>query len=92
MGMVEETHTNGTFKEYIAIQLDHVQQILGTLQAAEVDTECWIDALNKGLVTIAKDGLTQINTKQTILCDNAAAIFRANTTFGHGIKHYTTTD
>eukprot|EP00957_Ditylum_brightwellii_P132313 10088877-Ditylum_brightwellii.AAC.1 len=34
----------------------------------------------------------QINTKQTIFCDNAAAISRANTTFGPGIKHYTTTD
>eukprot|EP00957_Ditylum_brightwellii_P086220 6560967-Ditylum_brightwellii.AAC.1 len=35
---------------------------------------------------------TQINTKQTILCNNAAAVSRANTTFGPGIKHYTTTD
>eukprot|EP00957_Ditylum_brightwellii_P193662 14747618-Ditylum_brightwellii.AAC.1 len=57
MDMVEERHTNGTFVEYIAAQLDYVQWILGTLQAAEVDTVCWIDALNKGLVTIATDGL-----------------------------------
>eukprot|EP00957_Ditylum_brightwellii_P031090 2355125-Ditylum_brightwellii.AAC.1 len=56
MGMVEETHANGTFEEYIAVQPDHVKQILGTLQAAEVDIEYWIDALNKGLVTIAMDG------------------------------------
>eukprot|EP00957_Ditylum_brightwellii_P197160 15021741-Ditylum_brightwellii.AAC.1 len=34
----------------------------------------------------------QINTKQKILCDNAAAVSRANTTFGPGIKHYTTAD
>eukprot|EP00957_Ditylum_brightwellii_P044306 3361949-Ditylum_brightwellii.AAC.1 len=56
IGMVEETHTNGTFEEYIAAQPEHVKWILGTLQAAEVDTEYWIDALNKGLVTIARDG------------------------------------
>eukprot|EP00957_Ditylum_brightwellii_P007181 545327-Ditylum_brightwellii.AAC.1 len=34
----------------------------------------------------------QINTKQTILCDDTAAVSRANTTFGPGIKHYTTAD
>eukprot|EP00957_Ditylum_brightwellii_P032975 2500402-Ditylum_brightwellii.AAC.1 len=34
----------------------------------------------------------QINTKQTILCDNAAAVSRANTTLSPGIKHYTTAD
>eukprot|EP00957_Ditylum_brightwellii_P065442 4964247-Ditylum_brightwellii.AAC.1 len=49
MGMLKEMHTNGTFKEYIAAQPDHMKWILGTLQAAEVDTEYWIDALNKGL-------------------------------------------
>eukprot|EP00957_Ditylum_brightwellii_P204949 15341511-Ditylum_brightwellii.AAC.2 len=57
MGRMEETHTHGTFIEYIAVEPDHVQQILGTLQAAEVDTEYWINALNKGLVTIAMDSL-----------------------------------
>eukprot|EP00957_Ditylum_brightwellii_P118046 9002786-Ditylum_brightwellii.AAC.1 len=56
MGMLEGTHTNGTFEEYIAVQLDHVKWILGTLQVAEVDAEYWIDALNKGLVTITMDG------------------------------------
>eukprot|EP00957_Ditylum_brightwellii_P106872 8153047-Ditylum_brightwellii.AAC.1 len=55
MGMTVETHTHGTFEDYIAAQPDHVQRILGTLQAAEVDTEYWIDTLNKGLVTIATD-------------------------------------
>eukprot|EP00957_Ditylum_brightwellii_P021875 1649351-Ditylum_brightwellii.AAC.1 len=35
---------------------------------------------------------TKINTKQTILYDNAAAVSRANTTFRPGIKHYTTAD
>eukprot|EP00957_Ditylum_brightwellii_P124271 9472883-Ditylum_brightwellii.AAC.1 len=34
----------------------------------------------------------QINTKQTILCNNAAAVSRANTTFGPGIRYYTTAD
>eukprot|EP00957_Ditylum_brightwellii_P204948 15341511-Ditylum_brightwellii.AAC.1 len=34
----------------------------------------------------------QINTKQTILCDNAAAVSRTNRIFGPGIKHYTTTE
>eukprot|EP00957_Ditylum_brightwellii_P091651 6978774-Ditylum_brightwellii.AAC.1 len=34
----------------------------------------------------------QINTKQTILCNNAGAVSRANTTFGPGIKHYITAD
>eukprot|EP00957_Ditylum_brightwellii_P201907 15327747-Ditylum_brightwellii.AAC.1 len=29
---------------------------MGNLQEAEVDAEYWIDALNKGLVTIATDG------------------------------------
>eukprot|EP00957_Ditylum_brightwellii_P114151 8702347-Ditylum_brightwellii.AAC.1 len=56
MGMAEGTHTIGTFEEYIAVQPDHVKRVLGTLQAAEVDTEYWIDALNKGLATIAMDG------------------------------------
>eukprot|EP00957_Ditylum_brightwellii_P040908 3097311-Ditylum_brightwellii.AAC.1 len=35
---------------------------------------------------------TQINTKQTILCNNAAAFSRSNTPFDPGIKHHTTTD
>eukprot|EP00957_Ditylum_brightwellii_P018606 1397937-Ditylum_brightwellii.AAC.1 len=34
----------------------------------------------------------QITTKQTILCNNAAAVSKANTTFGPGMKHYTTAD
>eukprot|EP00957_Ditylum_brightwellii_P119839 9144002-Ditylum_brightwellii.AAC.1 len=54
--MLEGTHTNGTFEDYIAVQLDHVKRILGNLQAAEIDAEYWIDALNKGLETIAMDG------------------------------------
>eukprot|EP00957_Ditylum_brightwellii_P043864 3326131-Ditylum_brightwellii.AAC.1 len=55
-GMMEVTLTNGTFEEYIAAQPDHVKRILGNLQVAEVNAEYWIDALNKGLVTIATDG------------------------------------
>eukprot|EP00957_Ditylum_brightwellii_P031627 2398967-Ditylum_brightwellii.AAC.1 len=43
------THTQGTFEDYVATQPHHVQRILGMLQTAEVDTEHWIDALNKGL-------------------------------------------
>eukprot|EP00957_Ditylum_brightwellii_P112424 8571008-Ditylum_brightwellii.AAC.1 len=54
-GMIEVTIANGTFEEYIAEQLGHVKQILGSLQVAEVYAEYWIDALNKGLVTIATD-------------------------------------
>eukprot|EP00957_Ditylum_brightwellii_P051860 3932809-Ditylum_brightwellii.AAC.1 len=53
---MEGTHTNGTFKEYIGAQPDHMKQILGNVQAAEVNSECWIDTLNRGLVTIATDG------------------------------------
>eukprot|EP00957_Ditylum_brightwellii_P010025 756592-Ditylum_brightwellii.AAC.1 len=48
--------TNGTFEDYIAAQPEHVKQILGNLQATEVDAEYRIDALNKGLVTIATNG------------------------------------
>eukprot|EP00957_Ditylum_brightwellii_P090097 6861360-Ditylum_brightwellii.AAC.2 len=55
-GMTEVMLTNVTFKDYIAAQLDHVKWILGNLQAAEVGAKYWIDALNKGLVTIATDG------------------------------------
>eukprot|EP00957_Ditylum_brightwellii_P003651 276250-Ditylum_brightwellii.AAC.1 len=32
----------------------------------------------------------QIKTKLIILCNNVATVSRANTTFGPGIKHYTT--
>eukprot|EP00957_Ditylum_brightwellii_P053297 4040791-Ditylum_brightwellii.AAC.1 len=149
MGMVAETHKHGTFEDYANVQPDHVQHILGTLYTADVDTEYWIDALNKGLITIVTNGSvanhmgyyatamhtdlkqlrfqcpcdgakslmtsyctelagilaalyllralspysqTQINTKQTVLCINAAVVSRANRTFGPGIKHYTTTD
>eukprot|EP00957_Ditylum_brightwellii_P182167 13879059-Ditylum_brightwellii.AAC.1 len=53
---MEETHTNVTFEEYIAAQPDYVKWILGNLQAAQVNAEYWIDALNKGLETIATDG------------------------------------
>eukprot|EP00957_Ditylum_brightwellii_P109573 8357000-Ditylum_brightwellii.AAC.1 len=49
------THTQGTFKDYVATQPHHVQWILSTLQTAEVDTEYWIDTLNKGIVTITTD-------------------------------------
>eukprot|EP00957_Ditylum_brightwellii_P090064 6858918-Ditylum_brightwellii.AAC.1 len=35
---------------------------------------------------------TQINTKQTILCNNAAVVSRANMPIGPGIKHYIATD
>eukprot|EP00957_Ditylum_brightwellii_P129567 9882868-Ditylum_brightwellii.AAC.2 len=56
MSTVTETHTQGTFEDYVATQPNHVQHILGMLQAAEVDTEYWIDALNKDLVMIATDG------------------------------------
>eukprot|EP00957_Ditylum_brightwellii_P137206 10461430-Ditylum_brightwellii.AAC.2 len=56
MGIMEGMHAHGTFEEYIAMQPDHVKLILGNLQTSEVDTEYWIDALNKGLVTIATDG------------------------------------
>eukprot|EP00957_Ditylum_brightwellii_P070826 5382224-Ditylum_brightwellii.AAC.1 len=34
----------------------------------------------------------QITTKQIILCNNVAAVSRANITIGPGIKHYTTAD
>eukprot|EP00957_Ditylum_brightwellii_P090096 6861360-Ditylum_brightwellii.AAC.1 len=34
----------------------------------------------------------QINTKQTILCNNAAAVSRANMPIGSGIKHYIPAD
>eukprot|EP00957_Ditylum_brightwellii_P099048 7544579-Ditylum_brightwellii.AAC.1 len=44
------------------------------------------------LRTLSSYSQMQISTTQTILCDNAAAVSRANTTFGPGIKHYTTTD
>eukprot|EP00957_Ditylum_brightwellii_P048638 3690658-Ditylum_brightwellii.AAC.1 len=52
---VTVTHTQGIFEDYVATQLHHVQRILGMLQVAEVDTEYWIDALNKGIVMIATD-------------------------------------
>eukprot|EP00957_Ditylum_brightwellii_P137627 10492208-Ditylum_brightwellii.AAC.1 len=32
----------------------------------------------------------QINRKQTILCDNTAAVSRVNMPIGPGTKHYTT--
>eukprot|EP00957_Ditylum_brightwellii_P058015 4399422-Ditylum_brightwellii.AAC.1 len=49
------THTQGTNEDYVAMQPHHVQRILGMLQAAEIHTEYWIDALNKGIVTIETD-------------------------------------
>eukprot|EP00957_Ditylum_brightwellii_P190055 14468528-Ditylum_brightwellii.AAC.1 len=44
------------------------------------------------LRTLSSYSQMQIKTKQTILCDNAAAVSRTNTHFGPGIKQYTTTD
>eukprot|EP00957_Ditylum_brightwellii_P162601 12381905-Ditylum_brightwellii.AAC.1 len=43
---MEGMHTNGTFKEYIAAQPDHVKQILGNLKAAEIEAEYWIGSSN----------------------------------------------
>eukprot|EP00957_Ditylum_brightwellii_P089684 6829649-Ditylum_brightwellii.AAC.1 len=45
-----------TFQSFIAQQPKHVQRLLGTLKAEEVDPNYWINAITKGHVTIAMDG------------------------------------
>eukprot|EP00957_Ditylum_brightwellii_P117414 8955579-Ditylum_brightwellii.AAC.1 len=71
--------------------------------------EYWIDALNRGIVTIATNGSVSnkkgycatvlssysrslITNKQTLLCDNAAAVFQTNAPVPPGIKQYVAAD
>eukprot|EP00957_Ditylum_brightwellii_P094844 7223078-Ditylum_brightwellii.AAC.1 len=49
------SHLAESFSEYISLQPQHVQQLLGTLDASDVDFEYWIITLNNGRVTIATD-------------------------------------
>eukprot|EP00957_Ditylum_brightwellii_P134967 10290735-Ditylum_brightwellii.AAC.2 len=51
-----DSHLAESFSEYISSQPHHVWQLLGTLDASDVDVEYWIRALNNDRVTIVTDG------------------------------------
>eukprot|EP00957_Ditylum_brightwellii_P046261 3510357-Ditylum_brightwellii.AAC.2 len=54
--IAEATNSHGSFNNFLAHQPAHVRCLLDNLDAAQVNVEYWIDALNRGLVTIATDG------------------------------------
>eukprot|EP00957_Ditylum_brightwellii_P045265 3431836-Ditylum_brightwellii.AAC.1 len=47
--IAEATHLHGSFDNFLAHQPAHVQCLLGNLDAAHVNVEYWIDALNRGI-------------------------------------------
>eukprot|EP00957_Ditylum_brightwellii_P058799 4457711-Ditylum_brightwellii.AAC.1 len=52
----EVTNLYGSFGNFLSHQPSHVQQLLGNLDTAQVNVDYWINALNRGIVTIATDG------------------------------------
>eukprot|EP00957_Ditylum_brightwellii_P005541 424915-Ditylum_brightwellii.AAC.1 len=52
----EANNLYGSFDNFLSHQPSHVQQLLGNLDTAQVSVDYWIDALNRGIVTIATDG------------------------------------
>eukprot|EP00957_Ditylum_brightwellii_P014295 1076422-Ditylum_brightwellii.AAC.1 len=52
----EVTTSYGSFDNFLSHQPSHIQQLLGNLDTAQVNVDYWIDALNRGIVTIATDG------------------------------------
>eukprot|EP00957_Ditylum_brightwellii_P062317 4728588-Ditylum_brightwellii.AAC.1 len=52
----EVTNLYSSFDNFLLHQPSHVQRLLGILDTAQVNVDYWIDALNRGIVTIATDG------------------------------------
>eukprot|EP00957_Ditylum_brightwellii_P027433 2074078-Ditylum_brightwellii.AAC.1 len=50
------SHLAVSFFECISLQPQHIWQLLGTLDASDVDVEYYISALNHDRVTIATEG------------------------------------
>eukprot|EP00957_Ditylum_brightwellii_P019607 1479274-Ditylum_brightwellii.AAC.1 len=55
--LAEATNSYGSFDNFLSHQPCHVQCLLGNLDTAHINVECLIDAINRGTVTIATDGL-----------------------------------
>eukprot|EP00957_Ditylum_brightwellii_P183840 14003475-Ditylum_brightwellii.AAC.1 len=54
--IAEATNLHGSFDNFLAHQPAHVRRVFGNLDAAHINVEYWIDALNKDTVTIATNG------------------------------------
>eukprot|EP00957_Ditylum_brightwellii_P106341 8112596-Ditylum_brightwellii.AAC.1 len=52
----EVTNLYGFFDNFLSHQPNHVQWLLGNLDTAQVNADYWINALNRGIVTIATNG------------------------------------
>eukprot|EP00957_Ditylum_brightwellii_P126698 9657167-Ditylum_brightwellii.AAC.1 len=54
--LTEVSNLYGSFDNFLSHQSSYVQRLLGNLDTAQVNMDYWIDALNRGIVTIATDG------------------------------------
>eukprot|EP00957_Ditylum_brightwellii_P171280 13037924-Ditylum_brightwellii.AAC.1 len=53
--LAEATNLYGSFDNFLLHQPSHVQHLLGNFDTAQINVEYWIDALNRGIITIATD-------------------------------------